>query len=485
MPSFNVNVLVSELSVSDECELWSDVGDSLKRMNVAVGGVPVIVLLDTACNGHVFRSTESLKTMRVSEGSTITGIGKQSTAVSATGVFPGLPGVVYVATEAKENLISIPRLTKAGCAFSGDKEQMVVVDKNGRLMLKAFPRPDGLFAANLTECMATYLSSEATVNNVAMMNQIELKEHRLNGQDIARATQARRMHCEMGHPGDDAFKAALNNGCYAGVNLTGRDVDNSNIMFGPCQACVEGKMVAPGEPSTDNELPSRIGEMICLDLQHVGADDSLGGNSQMLLGRDIHISYGFAVAIKTKQTHSVTDGLKTIVSVVSSYGHTVTGFLFDSEAVFIAQKGRIPGVRMTYTPPGLHNKRAERFAREVKDKYRTMLAGLDYELPPKLRFEGYAAAVDTINSVPNKQTGPTVTLYRLMSGKRPAPRQYCFGQPGLIHSSRPDSPDVRAEWAIYLGSNIDSPNNLRVYIPSRDSVYSRRKFIPQEGWPAE
>ena len=120
----------------------------MKRMNVAVGGVPVIVLLDTACNGHVFRSTESLKTMRVSEGSTITGIGKQSTAVSATGVFPGLPGVVYVATEAKENLISIPRLTKAGCVFSGDKEQMVV-DKNGRLMLKAFPHPDGLLAAKI------------------------------------------------------------------------------------------------------------------------------------------------------------------------------------------------------------------------------------------------------------------------------------------------------------------------------------------------
>jgi hypothetical protein len=61
--------------------------------------------------------------------------------------------------------------------------------------------------------------------------------------------------------------------------------------------------------------------------------------------------------------------------------------IFDSEPVFKStQKKSILGdVRVAYTPPGLHNKRAERFIREVKEKNNR--AGLSYDLPKKLLFE--------------------------------------------------------------------------------------------------
>ncbi len=81
--------------------------------------------------------------------------------------------------------------------------------------------------------------------------------------------------------------------------------------------------------------------------------------------------------------------------------------LFDSEPVlkFIRNKSILGDVRVDYKPPGLHNKRAERFIREVEEKSNAIRAGLSYDLPRKLLFELYAFMVDTINMVPNTQTG--------------------------------------------------------------------------------
>jgi hypothetical protein len=55
-------------------------------------------------------------------------------------------------------------------------------------------------------------------------------------------------------------------------------------------------------------------------------------------------------------------------------------------------------------PRGLHNKCAERFIREVKEKSNAVRARLSYDLPRKLLFELYAFTVDMINMVLNTQT---------------------------------------------------------------------------------
>ncbi len=50
--------------------------------------------------------------------------------------------------------------------------------------------------------------------------------------------------------------------------------------------------------------------------------------------------------------------------------------LFDSEPVFksIRKKSILGDVRVEYAPPGLHNKRVERFIREVKESGKALRA---------------------------------------------------------------------------------------------------------------
>ncbi len=105
-----------------------------------------------------------------------------------------------------------------------------------------------------------------------------------------------------------------------------------------------------------------VGDMVCLDPIQ-GDKLSLGGNMQLLIGRDVLSGYGFAVGLKNKQTDTIMTACVSIKIMLESYGQRLGMLLFDSEPVFksMQKKSILGDVRVKHTPPGLHNKRAERF----------------------------------------------------------------------------------------------------------------------------
>jgi hypothetical protein len=159
-----------------------------------------------------------------------------------------------------------------------------------------------------------------------------------------------------------------------------------------------------------------------------------------------------------------------------------TGWGCDSEPVFksIRKKSILGDVR-----GGLHNKRAGRFIRKVKEKRNAIRAGLSYDLPRKLQFELFAFTVDTTNMVPNTQTGNYTTPFQLMTRKRPVIGSYKFGQVGYMYMKRPELNDVRAEFGIYCGYDLNNLNSMRIYSVWRDTLYMRNKFVPQPYVPNE
>lgn len=89
----------------------------------------------------------------------------------------------------------------------------------------------------------------------------------------------------------------------------------------------------------------------------------------------------------------------------------------------------------------------------------------------------------TLNQTSCKSSYPQ-TPYLLVTGRKPFSPQFYFGQTGLFQTRRKDSPEMRAEWGIFLGYG-DGAGSLRAYIPTRRSVYSRRYFQPMPSPPAE
>ena len=80
--------------------------------------------------------------------------------------------------------------------------------------------------------------------------------------------------------------------------------------------------------------------------------------------------------------------------------------------------------------------------------------------------------------VPNTQTGKYTTPFQLMTRKRPVIGAHKFGQVGYMYMKRPELDDVRAEFGIYVGYDLNNPHNMRIYSVQRDTMYIRNKFVP-------
>ena len=444
-------------------------------------------------------------------------------------------GNVYIVPGASANLLSVPTLMRQGCTMGAKGTDLWVTDIRGNTKFRARLNSNGMYVVKLkdiresedgetldmerqtkrkisaliaggntmfwqgnrmwvrdkdnvytysttTDSDAVYATVGKAVNrqrgqictDKVMACSAELDTNRsFTTEERERAVRARRLHACQGHPSSHVLKLALDNALLdSEESLTGRDVDNADAIFGPCEACTEAKMTAPIEPQSQSSPANRVGEVLYADLHALTKDkrSSLGGHRQWLIGRDEKSGMPYAVGMTSKTQKCVCDALDSVIAYYNQYGHKVSKYVFDNEAVFIScgDHLRRKGVEPVYTPSGMHNKRAERLVRELKDKMRCIECALPYELPDELYGEKLSAAVEAIGSLPNTNTGATTTPYLMVTGRRPRPRRHAFGQPGLCHSRRGDTPDQRTEWCVYLSSNEERDH--RVYIPFRQLV---------------
>lgn len=450
-----------------------------------------MAIMDTGSNGHVLRSTSGLTHVTVAQGRRVTGITGNSVNITHTGKHPHL-GHVFIVPDATADLVSVPRLLSGGRRMTGDAHTIIIVDTEGRTFMTGRRRHDGLYETDLRQlkAYASMLDPIVTDNDDCDRDPpTSLLGLELNQHQIARAHEAREWHCKNGHPGKEAERYMIDNGIFPDTKLTSRDFENSYELLGPCTSCILGKMMAPTEPTRDDDDHDlQVGQRIYADLQQQrGNGPSLGGNTQMLLLKDRRSSLVMSVPLKTKGKDHIYSACKQIVGFMHSHRHTVKEFVFDSEPTLLSVKHMLEkdGIRCTYTPAGLHNKVIERATQDVKRKMRCMEADLPYQIPDLLYFELMDAAITCLNSTPNDMTGPTRSPYEIVTGLRPYAKEFKFGQTGVCHSVRKDSPDQRAEWCIFIDQVAETPGNLRLFIPHRGDIYSRRKFIPHNTYPEE
>jgi hypothetical protein len=296
-------------------------------------------------------------------------------------------------------------------------------------------------------------------------------------QERKRAVEAWEAHSTMGHMSQKQLGDAFENGLYAGSYLTRADVDRAYKLFGGCVPCSEAKFKLPPEPESTTAPTENIGETLNVDIFFY-RQTTLGGNDLVVIATDQKTGAIFHAPAKRKTAESIEDALMRIVASLNRHSHKVCNIVFDDEAVFQAMERRIGlrGIASNYTPAGLHNKPVERAIQSLKAKMRAMRADLDYQLPAHLTGELLSAAITAMNATPNTRTGPNTTPCMLISGKRPQLRKFKFGQAGLCECRRQDAPDTRAEWGIFLGITSNVSGHIRVYIPERGMVYSRRSF---------
>ncbi len=90
---------------------------------------------------------------------------------------------------------------------------------------------------------------------------------------------------------------------------------------------------------------------------------SIGGNDYILIFVDEKCSFVSGIALKTKSTKSIYDGLSDIIAFYNSYEYKVMKITTDDDNYFVATSPLLEkcGVQMCSTPADLHESRCERY----------------------------------------------------------------------------------------------------------------------------
>src|SRR5690606_26930502 len=118
---------------------------------------------------------------------------------------------------------------------------------------------------------------------------------------------------------------------------------------------------------------------------------------------------------------------------------------------------------------------------------RTILAGLEYELPQSLYGEVLATVITNINDLPTSQH-PTLTPHVLVTGKKLDLRKHIltpFGTVAMLYHAVKEQQKFlpRAEMGVILGPSLHSYGSVRAYTFQTGRVVNRSEFTILNRFP--
>ena len=300
------------------------------------GASPNEICLDTGCSRPLFRlDTLGMLTGVREEKARAYGIAGQSANITHTGYWPGkekLIGKIYCSSDVKLNLMGVPQLMKNGCEVVGKGESLKILEPSGDILFDGKLNNRGLFTCAFAH-FGAYPRVVKGVDSGGVKgvyqeaprapqvlfeeddHEFDISKYKSNMSDAElfrfmhghftqeekkRAMQAWNFHSTMAHMVHQALGDAFENGLFAGVKLTRKDLDNAYKLFGPCVACMEGKFKLPSEPPSETPPAPTVGHTLNADF-YVYKLTTLGGYNYVLIVTDQKSGAIFTHTSRTRQ----------------------------------------------------------------------------------------------------------------------------------------------------------------------------------------
>ena len=474
-----------------------EAASSMVAMMTDGHGKEEMFIIDSGCRGaHVIKSGNVLGTRieasRRGRRPTVESASGHHMVTSEAGTISSIDGVALVTPETSSNLLSLMEMVKHnGGSFNGNKDEMIVKDRKGRVILKGLNRGDDFWSCTSVDLQKGVTALAGDVGQATEEEEEEQEENpseeltdttqvqdlktHLTAEERRRAEEAYSLCARFRHPGTKSLLELLDHSLIPGCYLTGQDLRNARSHIGRCPACVEGKMRAPSDRASTAEPADKIGGRVYIDLVPLSSK-SIGGNTMLCIAIDEKSSYGICIPMKSKKDSDIRDLGIELLAEFNTHKHRVDRICTDDETCFRVWRTQLGamGVSVSATPAGFHCKRVERYIQTIKARRRAMLAGLFYELPAELEAESFVDAIYWSNAVPNTSTGAQTSPSRLFTGMTSFMPDIPFGSYGLFFRGRSDQ-KTKAMWGVFLGYGSNK-KYMRVYDPTTKRVQAHYKF---------
>jgi hypothetical protein len=315
-----------------------------------------------------------------------------------------------------------------------------------------------------------------------------LKADVSTARQLEAAKQARELCARLGHIGSDGIIRIIKSAAINNLPVTVEDVRRADRLLGPCIHCSMGKLTKPKDTTVPNITTEARHVDVDPDPEVLHADFVFipGPNNQNTI---VFITVGesrrLIVAAKTKDRSqkALEKAWDDILTPYLENRIPVHKVMTDNEASlglsanYLAQRG----IKLVQHASEQHEPVVERRVRTIKERMRSVLSGLSFDLPLRLYWNLLTWVIQGINITPDTlNTADDVRSAReRVSGARTDAKtiRAAFGECVLYHSENNEECNLgqRSDIGIIVGRNLDSGSHF-IWNPLTTSFVERRPF---------
>ena len=337
--------------------------------------------------------------------------GKQD--MTFRGTCPGL-GEVWHNTASLANIVSFSLLTDLFPVDYDQQNQQFICHISDTKSL-AFKRKGGLYVYDATPIIS------ANQRDYLFIQTVSKNKLLFSDEDISRAEHARKLYITLGRPSFKSFRWMLLHNRIKNTDLTSRDADNAEKIFGPDIGTLRGKTVRrkPKQVNIPINMPIGIPDDILAIIKNVTlcADIFYVDQLKFLVTLSRNLHFATVEFIINRKHDTILESLQNAINLYKYYEYKVMSLLTDSEFYGLRNQLLQQGVLLNTASAHEHVGDIERYIRVIKERVRAIITTLPFtHFPRLLRREIIYFAVSALNHtirragiIPNQSPTSVIT----------------------------------------------------------------------------
>jgi len=407
------------------------------------------ILLDTQSNCDIFRNPALLTNIRASPSNTLRLKSNGGELMcNLIGDVTGY-GHVWYSPDSMANILSFANIRKRFAITMNtgpnDPQPSIIVHKTDGTKMTFVEHKMGLYVHDVrnktmddgvkkahnpilnNSCVYSY-----AFNSIATVRDLE-KE--FTQKEIKKAKAAQSLYRKVGRPGLSTFLRMINGNMITNCDITARDVQRAQYIYGVDAATVRGRAVRDTPNSVPTNFPTPIPQHVrdfhmnvtlCIDIFYIDTIPFFHTISRGLMFRTVE-------EIKNRTYKQILHAMQNVMNVYEARGYNIVQICADGE--FEMLRNSFLPATLEIAAQGIHVPEVERSIRVLKDDFRTAFHGLPFRTLPKILIKYLLLHIVRLrNMFPNPNgLDPVHSPSMLVTGR-----------------SKPDMHDFKLEFGTYV-----------------------------------
>ena len=402
-----------------------------------------------------------------------------SLSYDTIGVFKYLPITCFYNTKSIANVLSLKSVSDVPeCNIHmGTTNSPEIYINYGNMTLKFSQSTSGLYYCNIQDLESFHEGVKFHQSVISLLS----TNHNVHSKaTIIRAKSARNLQKAMMWPSSSMMKKLIKNNLITDTDITEKDFDIADEIFGKALEQLKGKMTTPSQKKDNSsqillhDIKIQINRRIKLyiDIMYV-----CGCSFLHIISKDIN--YITIQYLPDRKSSTVAKKLKLVVRKYLSRGFTITDVFGDNEFSSEKYKNLLMPATLHICSKGEHVPIIKRSIRTVNERARSATVELPFGTIPQLMVISLLEGVERwMNAFPtediNKDSVSSATVIKGRENPADNVSRIAYGSYALVYTGTSNTLNSRSVPAIALRESNNNGGHYFMLLESGQRIHSNK-----------